>query len=396
MANVFVQRGVARIHLRSAVEDLAHVTASVAEPTGDAARASEEIYARISDILTQRRMQVVHERIFGSLRLREAILEARRRALEQGSWDEDWPITFIEGRPLGGDGLAGVLIQAVRPQQAGGVWTITEDGVARGRGWKRNGATFLMLQDLHGADAGSGRESQAAKMFERAGRLLELQGATYGDVARTWIYLSNLLQWYSGFNAARSAKYREFGLIPPRAAEVGGRRRRLPASTGISGDNPHGAGSVMDLLSVTRPSESPVEVDQMTNARQKDAFEYGSAFSRGARIREPDMTQVQVSGTAAIDEQGKSLFPGDCRAQIFRTFDAIEALVAQAGASLEDICQATVFLKRARDLPVYTRAAAERGLADLPAVCVTADVCRDDLLFEMDATVEFARSNSSS
>lgn len=42
----------------------------------------------------------------------------------------------------------------------------------------------------------------------------------------------------------------------------------------------------------------------MTNARQKDAFECGSAFSRGAWIREPDMTQVQVSGTAAIVEQG--------------------------------------------------------------------------------------------
>ena len=147
----------------------------------------------------------------------------------------------------------------------------------------------------------------------------------------------------------------------------------------------------MDLLAVTGKPECAVKVDQMTNARQKDAFEYGSAFSRGAWIREPDMTQVQVSGTAAIDERGKSLFPGDCRAQIFRTFENIEALVAPAGASLKDICQATVFLKRAQDLPVYTQAAAERGLADLPAVCVVADVCRDDLLFEVDATVEFAR-----
>ena len=391
MANVFVQRGGTRIHLRSVVEDLAHVTASVAEPTGDAVRASEEIYARISGVLTQRRMQVVHERIFGSLKLREAILEARRRALRQSGQEEDRPITFIEGRPPWGDGLAGVLIQAVRPQQAGGVWTITEDGVARGRGWKRNGATFLMLQDLHGAAAGSGRELQAGRMFEQANRLLEGQGATYRDTARTWIYLPNILDWYDGFNAARNARYREFGLIPARPAPGGGPRTLLPASTGISGDNPHGAGSVMDLLAVAHKPESPVKVGQMTNARQKDAFEYGSAFSRGAWIREPDMTQVQVSGTAAIGERGKSLFPGDCRAQIFRTLDTIEALVAQAGASLKDICQATVFLKRGQDLPVYRQAAAERGLADLPAVCVVADICRDDLLFEIDATVEFAR-----
>ncbi|MGD1000470.1 MAG: Rid family hydrolase [Candidatus Brocadiia bacterium] len=391
MGNVVIQREAARIHTRSVVEDLAHVTASVAGPSGDAARASEEIYTRISDILARRRMQVTHERIFGSLKLREPILEARRRALERSGQGADWPTTFIEGRPPWGDGLAGVQIQAVRPKQAGGVRTITDDGVARGRRWQRNGATYLMLQDLHGAAPGSGRESQTTAMFELANRILELEGATYRDVARTWIYLPNILQWYDGFNAARSVKYREFGLLPVRPAEDGGGRRLPPASTGISGGNPHGAGPVMDLLAVIGNPECPVKVDQMTNARQKDAFEYGSAFSRGVWIREPDMTQVQVSGTAAIDERGKSLFPNDCRAQIFRTFDTIEALIAPAGASLKDICQATVFLKRPQDLPVYRQAAAERGLADLPAVCMVADVCRDDLLFEVDATVEFAR-----
>ncbi len=390
MANVFVRREAARVHLRSAVEDLAHVTASVVDPSGDAVRACEEIYARTSDLLARHRMQVVHERIFGSLKLRKAILEARHRALAQGGRD-DLPITFIEGRPPSGEGLAGVQIQAVRPQQAGDVRTITDDGVARGRRWTRNGATFLMLQDLHGADAGPSRESQTTRMLEHANRILEREGVTYRDVARTWIYLPNILQWYDGFNAARSAMYRKFGLIAAQPGGDGGRRTLLPASTGISGLNPHGAGPMMDLLAVTAGPECPVKVEHMTNARQKDAFEYGSAFSRGAWIREPDLTQIQVSGTAAIDERGQSLFPGDCRAQIFRTFEIIEALIAPAGASLKDICQATVFLKRAEDLPVYQQAAAERGLPDLPAVCVVADVCRDDLLFEVDATVEFAR-----
>jgi len=300
MANVIVQREAARVHLRTVVEDLAHLTASVADPAADAAQATEEIYARITGILTQRKLQVTHERIFGSLKLREAILGARRRALEQSGQGDDWPITFIEGRPTWGDGLAGVLIQAVRPQQPGGVRTITDGGVARGRAWKRNGSTFLMLQDLHGAAAGVGRESQTTTMFERTKRLLELEGATYRDVARTWIYLPSILQWYAGFNAARSAKYREFGLIADGPADNGGRRTLLPASTGISGANPHGAGPVMDLLAVIGKPASAVKVDLMTNARQKDAFEYGSAFSRGAWIREPDMHASRFDRTWTI------------------------------------------------------------------------------------------------
>jgi enamine deaminase RidA (YjgF/YER057c/UK114 family) len=390
MDDVKMQREVARIQVRTVVEDLAHVTASVADPSAGAARATEEAYTRIAGILARRRMQVVHERVFGSLKMRKPILEARRRAFERAGQGEERPITFIEGQPLWGDGLAGVLIQAVRPSEAGGVWTITDGGVACGRGWKRNGATFLMLQDLHGPAAGPTRESQTAGMFEEARRILGLQGAAYRDVTRTWIYLPQILQWYDGFNAARNAKYREFGLIPAGPAETAPRGTMLPASTGIAGENPHGAGPVMDLLAVIGRPDWALQVNPMTNVRQKDAFEYGSAFSRGVRILAPDLTQVQVSGTAAIDERGEGLFPGDCRAQIFRTFDTVEALLAPAGASLNDICQATVFLKRAQDLPVYRQAAAERGLADLPAVCVLADVCRSELLFELDATVELA------
>ncbi len=94
MSNVVTQRKAARIHTFSVVDDLAHVTASVSEPPGDAARATEEVYSRISGILSRRRMQVTHERIFGSLKLREPILGARHRALEQSGQGEDWPITF--------------------------------------------------------------------------------------------------------------------------------------------------------------------------------------------------------------------------------------------------------------------------------------------------------------
>ena len=55
------------------------------------------------------------------------------------------------------------------------------------------------------------------------------------------------------------------------------------------------------------------------------------------------------------------------------------------GATLTDLCGATVFLKRAEDLEVCRQVLREASLADLPAVWVLGDVCRDELLFEMDA-----------
>ena len=390
MSNAVIQREAARIHTRSVVEDLAHVTASVGESSGDAVRATEEVYSRIFDILSRRRMQVTHERIFGSLKLREPILEARRRALGQSGQGEDQPITFIEGRPPWGDGLAGVQIQAVRPQQAGGVRTISDDGVARGRKWQRNGATYLVLQDLHGAAPGAGRESQTTAMIERANRILERQGATFRDVARTWIYLPNILQWYDGFNAARSVKYREFGLLTVRPAESGGRRTLPPASTGISGEQP----------AWHRPGDGPAGRDRQARVRGECGADDQCPAEGRVRIRLGVLAR-RVDPRARHDAG-----PGlrDCRDRRTGQEPLPERLPSadlphvrdhrgahrDGGPSLKDICQATVFLKRPQDLPVYRQAVAERGLADLPAVCVVADVCRDDLLFEMDATVEFA------
>ena len=87
--------------------------------------------------------------------------------------------------------------------------------------------------------------------------------------------------------------------------------------------------------------------------------------------------------------RGRSLHPGDVRAQIDCTFDKIAALIAPVGATLADIVAASVFIKRPEDAPAYQEIAAARGLANLPAVILVADVCREELLFEMDAEVAF-------
>jgi enamine deaminase RidA (YjgF/YER057c/UK114 family) len=163
----------------------------------------------------------------------------------------------------------------------------------------------------------------------------------------------------------------------------------LPASTGIRGELPTGAACALDLLAVVGPKDSRPLVKQLSNPGQQDAFRYGSAFSRGALIRQSNHCLIQVSGTAAIDEQGQSLYAGDVRAQIDCTFDKIDALIDQEGAALCDIAAACVFVKRPEDALVYQERIAARGLEHLPTVIMVADVCREELLFEMDAEVAF-------
>jgi hypothetical protein len=59
--------------------------------------------------------------------------------------------------------------------------------------------------------------------------------------------------------------------------------------------------------------------------------------------------------------------------------------LSQVGAGLRDICAATVYVKRPEYADVFREMTVERSLADLPVVCIVADVCREELLFEIDA-----------
>ena len=116
----------------------------------------------------------------------------------------------------------------------------------------------------------------------------------------------------------------------------------------------------MDLIAVSMNTDVRPTVVQMTNQRQRDAFYYGSSFSRGAFIKEPDVSLIEVSGTAAIGATGMSLYHDDIKAQINCTFDIIENLISQRGARLEDICAGTVFLKQPEYL-TFSKIAEERA-----------------------------------
>jgi enamine deaminase RidA (YjgF/YER057c/UK114 family) len=317
-------------------------------------------------------------------------MASRAEALRAKNLPADGPFTYIQGHPPWGEGFAGAVIRAVRSlDPADKVWTISDQGKAVGRSWRRQGATFLLLQNIQGLGLGPQGVNtpfiQTRRMLQRAAQLLETQGASYRDVVRTWFYLSDILAWYPEFNRSRTATYGQFGILPGQ----GNGRLKLPASTGIRGELHTGAAGALDLLAVAGPEESRPIVRQLSNPGQQDAFQYGSAFSRGALIEGPDVSLIQVSGTAAIDEKGASLYPGDVRAQIDCTFDKIAALIGPEGATLADIAAASVFVKRPEDALAYHEHAAARGLSHLPAVIMVADVCREELLFEMDAEVAF-------
>lgn len=119
--------------------------------------------------------------------------------------------------------------------------------------------------------------------------------------------------------------------------------------------------------------------------------EYTKSFSRGLRIDLGKFTLIEISGTASIDEKGRTYCPGDFGAQVKRTYDNIAALLASEGANWHDVTRTRVYLK---DMKYYCEFNdyrnsfyKELGLNPFPAsICIQAKLCRAGLLVEIEAT----------
>jgi enamine deaminase RidA (YjgF/YER057c/UK114 family) len=154
--------------------------------------------------------------------------------------------------------------------------------------------------------------------------------------------------------------------------------------------------NVQELLAEV--TAGPIVKRAITNhSVLNEAYDYGSAFSRGMRIDLKGVTILLISGTASIDEQGRTVHVGDLRAQTSRTFDNITGLLAAEGATWHDVVRTTCYLRDIeRDYKAFneerTRFYKEQRLEPLPASTgIQAILCRPDLLVEIEAIAMFRR-----
>jgi enamine deaminase RidA (YjgF/YER057c/UK114 family) len=158
-----------------------------------------------------------------------------------------------------------------------------------------------------------------------------------------------------------------------------------PAPTGIIKRIPKGRAIVR---------KTAIKAPQALN----EACEYGSAFTRGQRIDLPGgITHLLLSGTASIGLQGETLYPGDFRAQLWRTYFNLTKLLESEGATWHDVVRTTCYIRDIeRDYREFNNVRNEffRALALDPfpaSTGIQARICRSDLLVEMEATAILAR-----
>jgi enamine deaminase RidA (YjgF/YER057c/UK114 family) len=212
-------------------------------------------------------------------------------------------------------------------------------------------------------------------MMETAESVLKQFGADFLSVPRTWMWLKDILSWYDEFNHVRTEFFTERRLIGE------GTRQSMPASTGIGLGPADGGHCAMDLTAVLEPQNS-IQFLQAVG-KQQCALDYGSAFSRASRAITPAGKTVFVSGTASIDADGATTHIGDASGQIATTIENVRAVLADMNCKDEDVVQMVAYCKTTEVEKIFN---ASRGALNWPWLTAICDICRPDLLFEIEAT----------
>ncbi len=95
---------------------------------------------------------------------------------------------------------------------------------------------------------------------------------------------------------------------------------------------------------------------------------------------------IYVSGTLAIDKDGKTVGVGDVRAQTRFILESIQSVLDAGGGSIRDIAFNHIFLKDLKDYAAMNEVYREYFPADQPArYCIRADLVKPEFLVEIAA-----------
>ena len=309
-----------------------------------------------------------------------SVREARHRVLgAHGATTHRPATTEIEQPPLNERACLEVSVQAVLADESPARFETIEARPACGCA-ECSGAHGLRVHvgdevRFHAAvlcGPGENAYEQTLGMFGLAEELLQRAGMEFRDVVRTWIHLRDIDRDYGDLNRARRAFF-EVREIDP-----------VPASTGIGGGPVPDAHALCLGVYAVKAVRPPVRT-VMTSPTLNEAVQYGADFVRGMKMVETNKIALHVSGTASIDEHGRTAHTGDFEAQADRMLLNIAALLDGQDASFGDVVSAITYLKHPADAERLRVKLREAGFEGFPHALVAAHICRPDLLCETEA-----------
>jgi enamine deaminase RidA (YjgF/YER057c/UK114 family) len=241
----------------------------------------------------------------------------------------------------------------------------------------------------------------AVAAFEMVMEILRKENLTLNHIVRQWNFIGEILrmkegfQNYQVFNEVRSEYYNKYRTVSG-----------YPAATGVGMKY---GGVFLDFCALK--ADETVKLKAVNNPGQINAYEYGQQvlkgitnsasaqkhppqFERGLLLANRTSNTLFVSGTASIIGQ-ETIGKGDVEEQALVTIENIRNV-----ADLKRIRQLTgkddigpgrfsllrVYIKKQEDFKKVKNICSDH-FPGSPVIFIEADICRDDLLTEIEAEV---------
>lgn len=246
---------------------------------------------------------------------------------------------------------------------------------------KNEDGRFLFAGGFQGEVMGSGILLQSQEVFREIGNVLQKEDFPQNSIIRQWNYMERIIsfdgvnQHYQIFNNARSEFYGQTEW-----------RNGYPAATGIGA---HAGGILVDFDAVvfSRPECYATPID---NKLQIAAHAYSNEvlavahqkkttpkFERAKSMTFDGRSLIYISGTAAIRGE-ESLLGSGLEHQLRITMENIGQLTGEVPLRM-----LRVYLKKEAYYE-ETRRLLEKYELNIPILYVLADVCREELLIEIE------------
>jgi enamine deaminase RidA (YjgF/YER057c/UK114 family) len=257
---------------------------------------------------------------------------------------------------------------------------------------KTDDYSLIFIEGIASSDFSDGVFRQSCEVFERLDAILSKHGFCPDDIVRQWNYIGNITslregrQNYQEFNDARSEFYQK-----------GKWTEGYPAATGIGASCDGIIVGCIAYKSVNAiyPINNPLQIAAHKYSKNVlvdnnvDAIKSTPKFERAKLIEIGNQACCFVSGTAAIRGE-KSMDADSARSQTIHTIENIEYLVSKEnlvkyGCKPYDLhyLNLRVYIKNAYDYE-DVRSVVEERCPDIPTIYTIADVCRHELLVEIE------------
>jgi hypothetical protein len=270
----------------------------------------------------------------------------------------------------------------------------------------RDGYKELWVNGIERRSKNSDTKAAADKAFEIVRNILSIENMSFDNIVRQWNYIGSILsiseqasipaQNYQVFNKVRYDHYLKYRSI-----------EGFPAATGV-GMNYNGV--MIDFCAVEPIDEK--KIISIKNPKQINPYNYNHKvlegisnqgrkeeqpplFERAKLLTNSKKWRIFVSGTASIIGQETTAI-GDLNEQTRVTIDNIKKLTSKENLvahypqiSYEkpvNFSRIRVYVRNAGDIP-EVKSICEDQFGTVPAIYLHADICRDNLLVEIEAEI---------